>query len=430
MTGTGPLKPDDRVTAALGGIVETFGVQGAVAYLREPEESRLRLAGFCGRAPTGGRPLPPEYAWGKGLVGAAAERGETQATAEPDPYAVAVPMLLGDEAVGVVAIVAGRRRLTPAACDTLLACARALAWMLAPASLEVLRAELARRLGEPALAWLETLLAAAGRGERDPLFNAFPAVSRRVGREPLGSRSALVRRDLDLEIPLRAWRVDDAARVALICAFAEHFEPSSVGESFREPAARRDPSQSAEALARELYFAGDLRERTGALRGLAVVGRTPAALDTVLDAGRASAVELFEAAIAENPYASRVLPAEEFRRIVLKCAFVGVPLDRVVGLETRADEELSRMLLSYVSEREVAGRSVPPDIWPIVALHPTPGLAAKLIGYLDHPAESHRMTAAVALGRMGDRRARPFLEDRLRRETDPAVRRAIERAMS
>ena len=449
MTGTGPLKPDDRVTAALGEIVETFGVQGAVAYLREPEESRLRLAGFCGRAPTGGRPLPPEYAWGKGLVGAAAERGETQATAEPDPYAVAVPMLLGDEAVGVVAIVAGRRRLTPAACDTLLVCARALAWMLAPASLEVLRAELARRLGEPALAWLETLLAAAGRGERDPLFNAFPAVSRRVGREPLGSRSALVRRDLDLEIPLRAWRVDDAARVALICAFAEHFEPSSsashsrearraeesetarsVGESFREPAARRDPSQSAEALARELYFAGDLRERTGALRGLAVVGRTPAALDTVLDAGRASAVELFEAAIAENPYASRVLPAEEFRRIVLKCAFVGVPLDRVVGLETRADEELSRMLLSYVSEREVAGRSVPPDIWPIVALHPTPGLAAKLIGYLDHPAEAHRMTAAVALGRMGDRRARPFLEDRLRRETDPAVRRAIERAMS
>ena len=88
------------------------------------------------------------------------------------------------------------------------------------------------------------------------------------------------------------------------------------------------------------------------------------------------------------------------------------------------------MLLSYVSEREVAGRSVPPDIWPIVALHPTAGLPAKLCGYLEHPAEAHRTAAALALGRIGDRRARPFLEDRLLRETDPSVRRAIERAIS
>jgi len=402
------LTPDDPVTGALREILETLGADRAAAYVREPEQSRLRLAGVRSRAATGGPPLPQEYAWGKDLVGGAAERAEPLTAPEPNPYALAAPMLLGDEAAGVVAIVAGGRRPTPAEGDALLARGRALARALAPAPLDALRSELARHLAPPGLAWLETLLAAAGRGERAPVFTAFPAVSRRVGREPLGSRSALVRRDLDLEIPLRAWRIDDAARAALICAFA--------GDG--------------EALARELYFAGDLRERTGALRGLAVVGRSPAALDAVVDAGRVSAVELFEAAIAENPYVSRVLPADEFRKIVLKCAFVGVALDRVVGLETRADEELSRMLLSYVSEREVAGRSVPPDIWPIVALHPTAGLPAKLCGYLEHPAEAHRTAAALALGRIGDRRARPFLEDRLLRETDPPVRRAIERAIS
>jgi len=150
----------------------------------------------------------------------------------------------------------------------------------------------------------------------------------------------------------------------------------------------------------------------------------------VLDAGRVTAVELFEAAIAENPYASRVLPDEEFRKLALKSAFVGVSLDRVIGLDTRADAELSRMLLSYVTEREVAGRSVPPDVWPIVARYGAAGLAAKLCGYLEHPAEVHRAAAARALGHLADPRARPFLEDRLARETDPAVRRALERAIA
>jgi hypothetical protein len=161
-----------------------------------------------------------------------------------------------------------------------------------------------------------------------------------------------------------------------------------------------------------------------------VVGRGTLAHDVILDAARTSAVELFEAAIAENPYTSRVLPIEEFRTVVLKCAFVGVSIARVIDLEARADAELSRMLLSYVSEREVAGRSVPPDVWPVVALHPTPGLAAKLCGYLEHPAEAHRAGAAVALARVRDRRARPFIEDRLAREADRAVRGALVRALA
>src|SRR5438874_8752721 len=86
-------------------------------------------------------------------------------------------------------------------------------------------------------------------------------MGRRLGREPLGSRSALVPRDVDLDVPLRSWRVDDAGRVALLCGFAG----------------------DAETLARELYFTGDLRERCGALRGLAVLGRTPGAIDAVRD---------------------------------------------------------------------------------------------------------------------------------------------------
>ncbi len=418
------------IDEALRRIREELRVEVAAVYLREPEQPLLRVAGFRNAAASDAPPAAREYAWGKGLVGGAAERAEPLSASDPDLYALAAPMLLGDEVVGTVAVgVGSERRFTAAEAELLLARARALARRLAPTPLEALHAELSRRVAGPALTWIDTLIAAARRGERDAVVDAFPAVSRRVGREPMGSGSALVLRDLDAEVPLRAWRLDDAARAALICAFAESYGPSDVGESSASPA-RGEARVEAEALARELYSGGDLRERAGALRGLAVVGRSAAALDAVLDACRVTAVELFEAAIAENPYSARILPDEEFRKVVLKCAFVGVSLDRVIGLETRADAELSRMLLSYVSEREVAGRSVPPDIWPVVALHPTPGLAAKLCGYLEHPSETHRAAAALALGRIADRRTRAFLDDRLARETDRVVRRALERALA
>jgi hypothetical protein len=397
------------VATTLDRIRRNLGTTMAAVYLREPDQLELRLAGF---AAAGGGGVPAharQYAWGKGLPGAAAEQADVVTAPEPDPYAVAVPLLLGDEAVGALAVARdGGRGFTITEADALLAEGQDLARALAPPPLDALRAELERRLAAPALAWCETVIAAARRGDRESIVIAFPAAGRRAGREPLGARGALVRRDPDIEVPLRAWRIDDAVRVAFLAAF----------------------TGDAEALARDLYLTGDLRERAGALRGLAVIGRGTAALDVVLDACRVTAAELFEAALAENPYVSRVLPDGEFRTAVLKCAFVGVAIDRVADVERRADAELSRMLLSYVSEREVAGRSVPPDLWPVVARHPTPGLAGKLIGYLEHPAEAHRIAAARALGRIGDERARPFLLDRLARESDPAVRRALERAVA
>jgi len=396
-----------RVKEALRQAAATLEAHAVAVYLAEREARILRLVGSHEVTRRETTSLPQELGWGKGLIGGAAEQAEPRFDVERGE--LAAPMLLGDDAVGtLVAVRSGGPGFTVAEVDRLLESGRMLARALAPAPFEVLHAELGRAAPVAGLAWLDTVIAAAGRGEREAVLNAFPAVSRRLGKEPLGSRSALVPPRLEVEVPLRAWRVDDAGRVALLCAFAG----------------------DAEALARELYFGGDMRERAGALRALGVLGRATLALDAVRDACRVSAVELFEAAVAENPYSARVLPAEEFRHAVLKAAFLGVSLARITGLPGQADAELSRMLLSYVTEREVAGRSVPPDIWPVVAVHPTPGLVAKLCGYLEHPAEAHRAGAAVALGRIADRRARPFLEDRLARETDGAVRWALERAIA
>jgi len=386
---------------ALKKAMDTIGATAGAVYLGDPERSVLTLAAAVGQRTANDAAWPTEISWGK-------DAAKRLTEVKHDRTLLTVPLLLGEEEVGAVIVSGGKHVARDTETNELSNECRALARALAPEPLPALQDELRRRIPAGASEWLKVGIAAAARGDREAVMTAFPAMGRRVGREPLGSQSALVRRDVDVEIPLRAWRLDDAGRVALLCAF----------------------TGDAEALARELYFTGDLRERCGALRGLAVLGRTAGAIDAVRDAIRSSAAELFEAALAENPYAGRFLPDDEFRHAVLKAAFVGISVARVPGVESRADAELSRMLLSYVTEREVAGRSVPPDVWPVVALHPTAGLVAKLCGYLEHPATAHRVAAAQALGVIGDRQARPFMNDRLAREDDRTVRRILERALA
>jgi hypothetical protein len=245
------------------------------------------------------------------------------------------------------------------------------------------------------MAWLETTSASVRAGAAE-LAVVFPAVSRHVGRGPLGA-----------PFPRDRWRVDDAARAALLVAARE-----------------RDPA-GALALAGDLYFRGDAREKIGALRALPLLGEGDGALPAALDAVRVNQGEIFEAAVLDNTYVSTRLPALELRKAALKAIFVGLPLERIVGLAERADADLCRSLIDYVTEREAASRTVPPEIWRFAALHPPAGLAGKLVGYLEHPDAQHRAAAARALRSIGDPRATPFLTDRAARETDPAVRAAL-----
>jgi hypothetical protein len=397
---------------ALNAALAELQAHSGTIHVKAPDQKVLLLAAWAGPMPEPVLNVIREIPWGKGMAGAAAERVEPvgtcnlQTTQNPDVRpgakatqlrgALVVPMMLGDEVVGTFGIgTNGERTFTVAETRLLWKRGQELARRLEPPAKVALRARLMKRVS---LEWLDA---------QTDLAEAFPAVSRKLGREPLGASDALVSLDGE-EVPLRAWRGDDAGRALLI---------------LNAP----DP----EKAARDLYFQGDLREKAGALRALAIVGKSDAAVDVFLDAMRLAADELVEAALADNPYAGKHLPEHEFRRAVLKCAFLGISVERVAHIEARADAELTRTLLGLASEREAAGRSVPPDLWPVAALAPVPGLLAKLIGLLENGNGAHRVAAARAIGRLPDRdRAREFLADRFARESDEQAKRAMDWALA
>jgi hypothetical protein len=72
---------------------------------------------------------------------------------------------------------------------------------------------------------------------------------------------------------------------------------------------------------------------------------------------------VFEAAALDTPYPLRHFDDLAWRQCVVKCLFVGAPLWRLFGLDTRLSPELARMVLDLCDERRSAGRAVPHELW-------------------------------------------------------------------
>jgi hypothetical protein len=195
--------------------------------------------------------------------------------------------------------------------------------------------------------WLDRAVAAIGSNPEE-IGSWFPAAGRGLGRDPLAGHWEARHWKQGSPPPggpMFTWTVDDAARALLLDALGERAGDELEG----------------------LYRYGDAAERRAVLRWIGRLedGRAPAcALNLVEDALRTNDPRLVAAAL--GPWAVRHLDLHAFRHAVLKCVFMGVPLEGIDGLDQRADAELAEMLGAYVEERVAARRPVPGDVWPII----------------------------------------------------------------
>ncbi|MEV4568797.1 EboA domain-containing protein [Nonomuraea sp. NPDC049419] len=170
----------------------------------------------------------------------------------------------------------------------------------------------------PAWPWLEEALAAAA-DRPDSAVRSFAAAGRRAGRAALADAPG--------------WTADEAARALLLAAL---------------------PPGQASAY----YEHGDADEKRAVLKALPLLNAGTDAVPLLQDAIRTNDARLLAAAL--GPYA-RHLDQPSWRQAVLKCVFMGVPLDAVHDLDRRADAELAAMLAAFAEERAAAGRPMPAD---------------------------------------------------------------------
>lgn len=232
----------------------------------------------------------------------------------------------------------------------------------------------------------------------------LPQLPRRIGRSTF--TTGLFESE-DRRVDLGSWRRCDAAALLLLesaCAAGDAIVQS--------------------------YWRGDLEEKAMVLRTMACRPIDASTVTLLGEAQRTNNVDHFAAAVCDSNLLARARQHESFgvegaNRMLLKLAFLDLPLERVLDAGALANPELSRMLQDLATEREAAGRRAWRDTNLMIARAPTAGTVARLAGGLEHGDEAHRLSAARGLRHLRDSILSEFARERLGRERVAEIRDAL-----
>ena len=260
--------------------------------------------------------------------------------------------------------------------------------------LELVGQWLAARLPESAAAWLANGIerCRAGIVDRD-LYLLMSAVSRHVGNAPLALDDAELaagsasRPGWDP----RDWTLDQAVRVHLLCASTS------------------DGAQMSLRLDR-LCSAADVGELVAFYRGLPLYPDQPRYALRAAEGIRSNMRVVFEAVAHRNPYPAEQFAEAAWNQLVLKALFVGSRLAPIVGLDSRRNPTLGRMLCDYAHERWAASRPVSPELWRCVGPFAAGPVLEDLVRLFERGTAGEQQAVALALGEATDPEAARLLE--------------------
>jgi len=243
-------------------------------------------------------------------------------------------------------------------------------------------------------------------GKRLPVV--FPGLPRKVGKDAVGGGQL---RCGDATIDFDAWRQCDLAAALLLLQCAP-----------------------ADAALWDLYEHGDIEERAMLLRALHLLPLGAATVRLLGEIQRTNMVLHVEAACCDGDLVARAAQAAlpgfgppEQNRLLLKLAFLDLPLRRVFAAERLANAELSRMLQDLATEREAAGRAVWRDTDRMLGRAPVPGATARMLGSLEHGDDGRRLAAVEGLLALDRKDLLPLLRERLPREPRADVKALLQR---
>jgi hypothetical protein len=111
-----------------------------------------------------------------------------------------------------------------------------------------------------------------------------------------------------------------------------------------------------------IFRRGETAERVAVLRSLALLPEPTRFVELAAEACRSHVQDVLEALACENEFPESYMPELAFNQLIMKCMFVGIPLARVHGWESRVNAELIRMSRDFKAERQAAGRPVPAEL--------------------------------------------------------------------
>jgi hypothetical protein len=103
---------------------------------------------------------------------------------------------------------------------------------------------------------------------------------------------------------------------------------------------------------------------------------------------RSNAPPIFEAVAHHSLLPSGLLGEEAWNQMILKALFIECPIQKIEGWQGRRNPTLDTMVLRFASERAMAHREIPADVWKLV-MNPISAKGAVAVKYWieSHPRE-------------------------------------------
>jgi len=251
-----------------------------------------------------------------------------------------------------------------------------------PHTRQLLSQWLAANLDAKAMAWLnEKIVSFETPKPLREFQSAFGLAPRMVGKQPLllTGRHLQQARDLRPGLDPAHWTADQAARILLLLVLPHEDEDGFVKTT------------------NQLFTAADVGELTALYLALPLLPHPEALLSRASEGIRTSMDVVFNAVALHNPYPMEYMNEAAWNQMILKAVFIGSPLDKITGLDERANPTLARIMRDYAHERWAAGRAVAPMLWRVVAPFLNDNMLPDLVRLFENSStEAEQQAAALA----------------------------------
>ncbi len=148
------------------------------------------------------------------------------------------------------------------------------------------------------------------------------------------------------------------------------------------------------------------------LKYLILLPQSEAFTLTAVESLRTNITPVFEAISMKNPYPATYFNDQQWNQMYLKAAFMQLNLNKIVGVEERANADLTRIISDYAHERWAASRNIDPMIWRPVSGFMNEAILADMKHLLSSDDEKENWAGALCCYESGQPEAMNLLEAR------------------
>jgi len=200
-------------------------------------------------------------------------------------------------------------------------------------------------INETALEWL---LKAGSADEINSLGQAFVMLPRKTGKSFFNLSEIQKKQIEEAYINYIAdWSIDRLARVWLLSV-----------QSFAD-------AEKSHPVIENLFLSAEVNEAVALYSALPFLAEPESWAKRCAEGIRSNIGPVLEAIMENNPYPSKYLNEAAWNQLVLKAFFTEKNINKIVGLDERANKQLALTLSDYARERYAAGRQINPQLWRI-----------------------------------------------------------------